>query len=244
MTDNLFEKRIAELSDRAFQRGYNVFSEFLNLDEISTVKGLRLPASPLLYGGYENAERCVAGFGNDIKSGDFPIICIKISPLSQKFSDNINHRDFLGALMNLGINRNTLGDIIVRENEGYLFCLESIGEYITDNLSRIKHTSVQCCIIPPDAEIALPEPEIREHIVSSLRVDAVISSVYKLSRNAAFELFRQDKVFINSRECRKGSALLRDGDVISVRGYGKFIYYETLRETKKERTVIKIGVFV
>lgn len=240
--DELLRRKLADLSHRAYERGYETFSDFLNQDEISQLLSLKLDINPILNGGYENSERCIAGFSND-KIWQFPIVCIKISPLQQKFADKLNHRDFLGSLMNLGINRNTLGDIKIEDNIGYLFCLESISGYIIDNLDRIKHTSVKCEIADELPEFINKAPDPSEIIVSSTRADAVISSVYKLSRNQASVLFSQDKVFVNSRVVNKDSTMLKNGDIISVRGYGKFIFESELRRTKKDRIVIEIRIY-
>ena len=239
----LLKKRLSELSYRAFERGYTTFSEFLNIDEISTLKSLKLPCSAVLFGGYEGAERCVAGFGESIDNYDFPICCLKIEPVQQKFADKLNHRDFLGSLMNLGINRNTLGDIIVINNIGYLFCLESISEYITQNLKKVKHTTINCEALTDSIDFLIPEPEEKEIIVSSLRADAVISSVFKLSRNEAASLFAGERIFINSKAVLKDSVLLKDNDIVSVRGKGKFIFSQKLRETKKGRIIVTVKVY-
>ncbi|MBQ9531193.1 MAG: RNA-binding protein [Eubacterium sp.] len=238
---DLLEKRITELYNRAFERGYNTFSEFLNLDELSTALNLKLPCS--VFGGYENAERCVIGFGNDIINEDFPICCIKIEPLKQKFADKLTHRDFLGSLMNLGINRSTLGDIIINENSGYLFCLESISDYIIENLSRVKHTSVKCKKVSSLTDMIINEPETKEIIVSSIRADAIISAVYKLSRNEVSSLFNQQRVFINSKTVTKPSVFLKENDIVSVRHKGRFIFCFELRQTKKERIVVEVKIY-
>ena len=244
MNDNeLLKKRLCELSHRAFERGFCTYSDFLNMDEISTALGIKYPCPSLLFGGCDGAERCVIGFGDGIESSGFPICCIRIEPLQQKFADSLSHRDFLGSLMNLGINRNTLGDIIIKDNCGYLFCLESISEYITENLTRIKHTSVKCSVVSSDFELPINEPEEKEIIVSSLRADAVISSVYKLSRNETAELFNKELVFINSKAVTKPSAFLKENDIVSVRHKGRFIFCGELRKTKKDRIVISVKVF-
>ena len=242
--DEILKSRLRDLAQRAYDRNYHSFSEFLNLEELSVLSTLKLPSSFTIFGGYENAERCIAGFGSDVDASEFPIKCIEIKPLLQKFSDKLTHRDFLGALMNLGINRNTLGDIIVSDNTGYLFCLSTMSEYITDNLNRIKHTSVSCNVIEELPDCANKPPEEKEIIVSSLRADAVISAIYHLSRNDAKLLFSQDKVFSNHKLINSGSHILKDGDTVSVRGYGKFTVREVLRSTKKERLVIKVEIYV
>ncbi len=244
MNENeLLKKRINELCNRAYSKYYNTFTDFLNIDEISILNGLRLSGEYKLFGGYDLADRCVAGFGDGVEEKDFPICCIEIKPARQKFADKLTHRDFLGALMNLGINRSTLGDIVINENTGYLFCLDTIAEYIVDNLDKIKHTTVRCSIIEQVPDFMHKEPEATELIVSSLRIDAVVSSVYKLSRSQASKLFIQEKVFVNSKTVTKESHALKNGDIVSVRGYGKFIFSQPLRETKKGKAVVEILIY-
>ena len=240
--ETLLKKRLAELSHRAFERGYTTYSTFLNLQEISILKSLKVDSKYSLFGGYENADRCVAAFSND-EIYSYPIVCIKIKPLQQKFSDRLTHRDFLGALMNLGIERGMLGDIKIINNEGYLFCLDKISQYIVDNLSSIKHTSVKCKIIDDIPELFNQIPDEEEYIVSSLRIDTVVSAVFKMSRNSASQLINQEKIFINSKTVYKDSIQLKEGDVVSVRGYGKFIYSQTVNETRKHKMVVAIRLY-
>ena len=240
--ETLLKKRLAELSHRAFERGYTTYSTFLNLQEISILKSLKVDSKYSLFGGYENADRCVAAFSND-EIYSYPIVCIKIKPLQQKFSDKLTHRDFLGALMNLGIERGMLGDIKIINNEGYLFCLDKISQYIVDNLSSIKHTSVKCKIIDDIPELFNQIPDEEEYIVSSLRIDTVVSAVFKMSRNSASQLINQEKIFINSKTVYKDSVQLKEGDVVSVRGYGKFIYSQTVNETRKHKMVVAIRLY-
>ena len=240
--ETLLKKRLAELSHRAFERGYTTYSTFLNLQEISILKSLKLESKYILFGGYENADRCVASFSND-EVYSYPIVCIKIEPLQQKFSDKLTHRDFLGALMNLGIEREMLGDIKILNNEGYLFCLDKISQYIVDNLSSIKHTSVKCKIIDDIPELFNQLPDKEEYIVSSLRIDTIVSAVFKMSRNSASQLINQEKIFINSKTVYKDSVQLKEGDVVSVRSYGKFIYSQTVNETRKHKMVVAIRLY-
>ena len=110
----LLKKRLSEFAHRAFERGYTTYSNFLNLQEINTLKSLKTDSSYSLFGGYENADRCVAAFGEEVYS--YPIKCIKIEPLKQKFSDKLTHRDFLGALMNLEMEIK-----ILLSSQGYQF---------------------------------------------------------------------------------------------------------------------------
>ncbi len=236
----MIEKRFNELYNRSYDKNIICFTDFLNIDEQSILEGTYLPC--VKYGGYPLSERVVAGFGKDIDETDFPIALLKISPVNQKFADKLTHRDFLGALMNLGIKRELLGDIIVSENTGYLFCLEQIKDYIIDNLSRLKHTTVSVCELNHLPDTAVREPESRQVIVSSLRLDALISAVYKLSRSESNKLFSQDRVFVNSKAAANNSYQLKDGDIISVRGFGRIYYISQLKTTKKNRIVVDIRI--
>lgn len=231
------EKRFKELYNRAYERGYTIFSDFLNLDEQSILKNAHLDG--VCYGGYDMAQRVIVGFGDNIEKSDFPIKCVCCEPLNIAFSDKLNHRDFLGAIMNLGIKREVTGDIIVNNGKAYILCDEKIADYICENLTRVRHTSVKC------AESALPEtvnekPDPISVFIPSQRLDAVISGVYKLSRSESAKLISSQKVFINSRLTLSASHILSKNDIVSVRGYGRFEFIEILKQTKKGRLVAEV----
>ena len=240
---NFMQKRFEELSSRAAQRYYTAFSDFLTMEEQSELLSLRLESPFKLFGGYEGAERCVAAFGEDCENDDFPISYIKIEPVAKKFADKLTHRDFLGSLMNLGIKRETLGDIIIKDNTGYLMCLDTVADFIADDLTRVKHTSVKCNAVSALPEGMQSEPQEQEEIVASLRIDVLTAAVYNLSRNAVKELFNQRKIFVNSALCENFSLIPKEGDVISVRGKGRFKYGETLGKTKKGRLIVQLFVY-
>ena len=235
------KKRFEELYNRSYNRSYTVFTDFLNMDEQSTLVQMNLPCKAC--GGFEQAQRVVAGFGEDVEEKDFPIVCVCVCPVMQKFADELTHRDFLGALMNLGIKREMLGDIIVEGNTGYVFCLEQISEYIADNLNRVRHTSVRCEILAQAPDCVSKPPQPLEVFVPSCRADAVISAVYKLSRNEASRLFTSKKIYINSVLCENTSYTLKENDIVSVRGFGKFVFSSIVRKTKKDRLVAAVGKY-
>lgn len=232
------EKRFNELYDRACQRCCRVFSEFLNMEEQSILKGMYIPC--VTFGGYDMAERVIAGFGENITNDDFPVVCLRISPVAKKFADELTHRDFLGALMNLGIRREMLGDIVIDDNCGYAFCLEQIKNYILDNLNKVKHTAVSVDIVKDMPENICAVPGETEFTVSSCRIDVLVSAVYKLSRKEASRLFETDKVFVNSRQNKNSSYTVKDNDVISVRGFGRFVFSSVVRKTRKDRLVVSV----
>ena len=240
------QKRFEELASRSNERGYAVYSDFLGLSEISELCAVRFSVPVTLWGGYENAERCVACFGDReyfTDNADYPIKCILIKPVNQKFADNLTHRDFLGSLMGLGIRREVLGDIIINENCGYLFCLENIADYIIENLTQVRHTTVKCEITEKIPADVLPQPENREIIVSSERLDVIVSAIYKMSRSQVLPIFHTEKVFVNGAVKTSPSVTVNVNDKVSVRGFGRFIYKGVLRTTKKDRLVISVEVF-
>ena len=100
-----------------------------------------------LFGGTGGTERVVAAFGDKEMYGYepvFPIKCIRISPKGPKFAENLSHRDFLGSILSLGIEREQVGDIIIKDGVAHVFVLDNMAAYITDNLDRIRHTPVRC----------------------------------------------------------------------------------------------------
>lgn len=244
--EEFFLKRIREISENSYIKGKYTFTSFLSEPEINILlqeMKKRKYITYELYGGYLHSERKVAKFGSIEEIGyeqEFPIVCIHIMPLMKKFATTLSHRDFLGSLMSLGIERSTLGDIIVIEREGYLFCMESISEFIIENLKRIGNTYIKCERTQYNEKRELwDNMEIEIHVTSE-RIDAVLSKVFSLSRKRSLECFQNHNIYVNSYLCQKSSYTLKDNDIVSARGYGKFIYKGLINETKKNRKIVKI----
>lgn len=243
------KNRFKDLANKSFQQGIYTFTGFLGLSEQDTFwqeeNNLR-HAGFCLNGGCEGADRVVIRFGSPEELGyevPFPIVCIHIRPLQQKFADALSHRDFLGALMNLGIERSTIGDIKVGEKQAYLFCLESIAEFICDNLEKIRHTNVKCTVTEDFTTIPEEEPEVINVQVQSLRADALLAKTYNMSREKSLELFRAGKVYVNGRLCENNSRIIKVGETINARGYGKFTLRGEPRETRKGKLAAEVAVY-
>ena len=236
--------RFTELSERAERTSRYTQTKFLNMAEQSVLLRLRLPCPFALRGGYEGAERRLAYFGSEEQMGyryEPPIVCIEAAPVSDRFSDELTHRDFLGALMALGIVREVLGDIVVSGNRGYIFCLESVAGFIVENLTEVKRTSIACrvCDTP---EFAFEERKRESLVVASERLDAVIAAVYKLPREKAKQLCEKGLVYINARLCEKAGSTIPDNAAVSVRGFGRFVFLGTEYETKKGRLRVRVEI--
>ncbi len=241
--------RLKELANKSFQQNIFTFTGFLGLSEQDVFWRMEREVASVgyrLWGGMENADRKVLRFGGEEELGyevPFPIVCIHIRPLQAKFADELSHRDFLGALMNLGIERSTIGDIKAGDKEAYCFCLESIADYICDNLKQIRHTHVKCSVTKNLEALPEEEPERRVVQVPSLRADAVIAKVYNLSREKSLELFRAGRVYVNGRLCENNSRSLNSGDVVNARGYGKFSVDEEAYTTRKGKLAVGVMVY-
>lgn len=245
----ILKNRFKDLAGRSYRENRYTYTNFLSLadqsDFFEIEKELSYAGSKL-FGGNEWCERKVLRFGNADAFGyeeDFPVTALEIAPLNAKFADDLTHRDFLGALMNLGIEREMLGDIFRLDKGCVLYCLDSMADYIIENLSRIKHTSVMARRF--EGDFVLPESSraILTIQVSSERCDAVVARVFNISRDDSLSLFREQKVFINGRMTTGNDTKVKEGDRVSVRGFGKFDVNETAGVSRKGKLNIRISLY-
>ena len=253
MTDDeqLLYKRLIELSNRAYQNNIYCFSDFLSLSQQEVLyQAARdkafAPIQYELFGGYENCERQMARFGSEADFGyevDFPIKCIKIEPLAKKFAKEYTHRDYLGSLMSLGIDRKKFGDIFVDGMDAYMYVDDSTADYLLENFVSVGRNAVKCSFSElPDSykKAALKEVTIQ---VASPRADAVISKVYNLSRKDTIPYFTEKKVSVNGHIVENNDKLLAAGDTVSVRGFGKFNLISEGGLSKKGKLNLTVEVF-
>lgn len=243
------QKRLKDLADKSYRQNIFTFSSFLGLAELDVYYRMEkelLFSHPALFGGDEEAERKIIRFGSPEELGyeeDYPISCIHVKPLIAKFSDDFSHRDFLGAMMNLGIERSCIGDIRIGNREGFVYCLSSMAEFICDNLLQIKHTHVSCEITDKIGETNVDEPKSVEILTSSLRIDGCLAKLYHISRTESILLFQSARVYVDGRLVENNSRLLKPGEVVNVRGYGKFVFQGVKYETKKGRLCLEAYVY-
>lgn len=249
-SDELIKKRIIELADRAYSTGVFCFTPFMGLAEQDVFRHAEKEFAHVtytLFGGTEGCERLMARFGDEELCGyeaPFPIACIKAEPLSMRFADALTHRDLLGAIMNLGINRSTVGDIVVRDNCSYIFCTDAIAPYIIDNLICAKHTHLHLELIDGKPTGELYRLQKQTVNIASERLDCLVSQFLKVGRGEAAEIIARGRLFINGRCCESCSKLLKSGDIVSIRGAGRFIFKDIIKETRKGRLVAEIDRFI
>lgn len=199
----------------------------------------------VLYGGYDDAERkifCACPEWNDVENIDFPIKCIKAEASS---FDNLSHRDYLGSLMGLGIEREQIGDIVVSGKAAYIFCKADICTYIINNLDKVGRGGVKLSEV-----LKLPEEILQRDVkeisfsTASMRLDAILSGSLNLSRNLSSDLIKAGKVKVNFEECTNLSKILSYGDLISARGFGRLKISEIGGETRKGRTYVYVEKYI
>ena len=250
MNDSIIKRRMLDLADIADRRSQYTFTVFLNEAELAEFYEI-LPQLPpvgyTVWGGRENAERNMLRFGSLENLGyeeQFPICCVQVAPLQKKFADDLSHRDFLGAVMHLGIERQEIGDILVGEKEAYLFCTETMAEYICRELETVRHTSVRCTVVENPPEMLTEKRQEGEIQAASERIDGVISKICRISRSECSELFRRGLVFVNGRAIENTSYILKAGDKVSVRGQGKFEYCGIIGQTRKGNLILQYERYV
>lgn len=249
----LLISRITDKRNQAIDNSMITATSFLSPDEWSEVMHFFSSDADIetfYYGGYDDAERTVlifvprfykvdniaAYFNNNPE--DRPLTMLEIK--KDRFSV-LTHRDYLGAIMGLGIKREMIGDIIITEDGCYIFCINSVAGYICKNLTGAGKGTLTVEIKSPDM---LPERKEKfdEIFISlaSLRLDGVVSSAFNISRGLASEAINKGIVFLNSCKAVKTDTLVKQGDKVVLRGKGKIIISEILGLNKKGRTHIII----
>ena len=235
-------------------------SAFLDLHEKSQAAALRLPygVRRFFYGGFDGAERTAAIFlpeyieAEDYDSlseffrlspGDCPVAVLEVE--KDKFSPPLSHRDYLGSLMGLGINRNMTGDIIVNENGCYIFVMKSMASYLADNLVSAGRGTLKVKVIAPGevtglaAAAGVPD----SFTVSSPRLDSIVKNGFHISRDAACEAISKGLVFLNDIECLKPDKRIAEGDKITMRHKGRMIVTSLPGKSKKGRDIVNVEFF-
>ena len=200
------------------------------------------------FGGYEDAERKMLVYLPEyldescLYDDDSPLVCLRATFFEE---DSLSHRDFLGALMGAGIARETVGDICVGKGCCDFFVTAEVAPYILQNFLSAGRTRVHMEKIPlQDAQI--PEAEVKEikDTVASLRLDSIISSVFRIGRSLAAQYIHAGKAAIDGLPCEKPDKTVSEGMKISVRGLGKIKIHGINGRTKKDRISVVIHRYV
>ena len=220
-------------------RGIPKFLGFLSPTESAEAKKTVRFHKHGFFGGYEGAERTVLGIFPDWADEDgcdYPITAVTFR---YRKTDKLSHRDFLGALMALGIKRSSVGDILIGEGETVVFVLHDISEYVVSQISRIGSVGVSVEIGKPSVLPTASDFIEGSGTVASLRLDCVVSELSGKSRGSSVEFIEAGYVSVNSSAVCKMSANIKSGDIVTLRGKGKFIIVSACERSKKGRIILR-----
>lgn len=198
-----------------------------------------------LFGGYEGAERQMLGVFPDWQEPDntlFPIDALKISVKGETVP---SHRQYLGTILSLGIERDKIGDILVCERGAYVFLCSDISEFVKDSISKIG----KCGAFAEYADlksVILPNKKFEDIscVCASLRLDAVVAGLMNRSRNEAKNLILSGKISVNHFETQKTDFVLQEGDLLSIRGFGRARIEKIGAKTRSGRVHIMFKKYI
>lgn len=236
--DEYLLSNISNMVDFAYMKNKPQFTDYLDERQQLLAKH-RLNKlkfdSYLFYGGTQNCQRAMLGvfpFGEEPSTNSFPIAKIKLE-YSEKVE--LSHRDCLGSLMGLQIERDSIGDIVLTKSFAVIYATYNIASFIQSNLSKIGKANVSVSICEDlDIEITQEYQQIKG-TVSSLRLDCVIAMILSKSRGIAVKTIESQLVKVNYFDVSNISHKVNPGDVIVVRGKGKYIVGDNVSVTKKDR---------
>ena len=247
--DRVLLARVWDKIHAGMRKNIPANTAFLSLRELEMTNFLFGQQEGLMaFGGYPDAERKMLVFLPDywdeesLWSEDSPLACLRATFFD---GDTPSHRDFLGALMGIGIARETVGDICVGKGSCDFFVTKEIAPYVLQQFTGAGRTKVHLEQIPL-SEVSVPEPEVKEikDTVASVRLDSVISSGFRIGRSLAAQYVTQGKAAIDGLPCEKPDKAVAEGAKISVRGLGKIKLHSVGGMTKKGRISLIIHRYV
>ncbi|WP_139997965.1 RNA-binding protein [Paenibacillus paridis] len=245
-----FVDRAEEWIERSAQQHELKRTDFLDprQAQILTILANRNPdVSIRLDGGYEQAERCRAIIGPEYRHLDDEAAGISVLVVNGpgQAQLELDHGDFLGALLGLGIKRDRIGDIHVHEHFCHIVVMDEIADYLNIHLRQVHRISVLTDVIPlHELKTVVPKLEEMNLSVASMRLDGIASDVYRISRSKIVDPIRAGRCRVNWKSEEDPSKQLREGDVVSFKGLGRFKVLEMDGVTKKGRIRVKVGKFI
>ena len=227
-------------------KNHAAFTDFMNPQRgvMFLQRFVKMGVNVGVYGGYEGAERMMLGFAPDyadgLAGGEYPITPLAVA-YNGRFSRALTHRDYLGAVLGLGIDRGKIGDIQLVESGAVMYVESDIAAYIMENLLDVGRTAVTVAVHTQVHSVEATGTQKRI-TVASLRVDAVIAVAFHLSRGKAAALIESEKVFVNWAVAKK-TLQLGEGDIVTIRGMGRVRVDAAVGHTKKDRVVVMVTVF-
>lgn len=242
--DRLFLSSVCDKLDKSEKIQSCVYTRFVTPRQAMLVKERLSGYTDIrFFGGYDGAERVMVSFvPNDWEVPNFPLLCIKIKNIGKK---ELGHRDYMGSILSLGISRELVGDIVITDEGALVFVCREISDFIMQNLTKVASSGVRLTLCENTEDIKVERNfKVISATVSSMRLDCVISAATGKSRSGASASVSEGLVSVNYDEEKNVSRIIKDGDTISLRGFGKMIVNTDLYLTKKGRIHINIRKYI
>ncbi|EYE88444.1 hypothetical protein Q428_08085 [Fervidicella metallireducens AeB] len=230
---------------RAKESWQPVFTSFLGPDEQILLSKMCESEDLCVnfFGSKGCFERAMAVISSYKYEGDIPLEVIKITA-NMKF-EKLEHKDYFGTLLSLGIKKEKIGDINVYSDGAEIWISREISDYVCLNLNKIKHTGVKVNKIPVhEARERVQEFKITNVNVASTRLDCFVSEITGLSRSLAASKVKSGDVKLNHCVIEDTSFKVSEGDIISIRGFGRFIVHSFIKTSKSGRLVYQIKKYI
>lgn len=224
------------------------FSDFLDGAELATIYDnavIPFDYNVMYFGGFPDAEKKIMGVfpqWTDPDKNEFPIVCLKVIG---GFTRKLTHRDYLGTVMALGIAPQKLGDIVVYDDFAYVLLHSDVAAYVADNLHKIGNQGVKVELLD-NLDVIKIERKYKTigAVCAAARLDAVVGAAANISRAQSSALITAGKVKLNHRQTEKVAETVKEGDLLSIRGYGRFLVHSFDGETRKNRLHITLKQYI
>lgn len=259
MEDKTFLAHALDLKNRCADNSMITSTAFLDERQQNSLSAVsrhrKQEVNTFFFGGYKDAQRQCAVFIPSFfeiddpaeyffeNEDDSPVVLLHLT--KDRFSPTLSHRDYLGALMALGIKKEFVGDILPNDDGADVFVLPSVEVFLCENLKQAGRATIKTERV--SLAMAADRKENFEEItafVSSLRLDNFVAAAFSLSRNKAVQKIEKGLVYINGEQCFKIDAKLNVGDKVVLRGSGKTIFFSQNGESKKGRMHITIKKYI
>lgn len=205
-----------------------------------------------LYGGYEDSERKIAIIYSEkydekmLEKNYNKILKVIRVMLPEETQGKYSHRNYLGGIVKLGLNREKVGDILVSDEGADIITVENFANILKEQLPSLTRFENSIITIEEIQDLKKKEIKVEEIkiIVPSLRLDNIVSDLARTSRSKAVQIINQERVFINGQNETKPSKQLKLNDVVTIRGKGRFVIKEFAGNTRSGRTVLVIEKYV
>lgn len=231
-------RHFLDLARRAAHRYEAQFTRFLDPSlEVEAERAAREEGVQIVFsGGYPDAERRMGCFTPMDGVETWPISCVK-AEWNEKYA-TVEHRDLLGAIMALGLTRESFGDILIDEGRAYLFAAEEAGAYLLANLESAGRARLKLSVALSLEELPQPKGVMVRDTVQNMRLDALLAGAFSLGRAEAKQLIDRGLVRVNHADELRPGIRLKAGDLVSARGKGRFRVVEEQGQTRKGRTSV------